>query len=229
MKPAFVFVSGVTVGVVLGTLTHMWFELDYERTAGAEAVLASQPFFPSVASGSERPSESGAESQRAAVAPVAEDTSSHALEPVLLRDGFAALEDALGHHPPWTGDVAALEAKYAGLSDVEKIIADFALQKKLEAERKRIGEELLRSGEFEVHDLGSGEPSVTMATSPGEPMRSFGWAYENTPTGLLMKIAAIKPDRFPEFHALQMECWWLGTHLRHEGILERVAGVVQTR
>lgn len=230
MRTSLSFGVGVTLGLLGGLLLGLRLRSsDGQGSRSEDPGEAASSQRGSFAPSSEAPQDRVELPERIAVESSASQPAALAPDPALLRERFAALEDALAQHPPWTGDTAALEAKYAGLSDGEKLLADYALGRKLEAERNRIVAELLRNAECEVHSLDGDAPITYPKTSPNRPTVSYGFAEENTPSGMVVKVASIDPARFPEFHALEMECWWLGTHLRHKGIIQGHGGSVRAR
>jgi hypothetical protein len=225
MKPVLLFGSGLLLGSLATVLVSgsMGAEI---RTADAARVPGNaMPRDLEAASRSPSPLDAplhGELSTRVEISPSSEAAApqSPSLEPVLLRDAFTALAEALHNHPEWTGEEAPYLEKYAGLSNEERLIANFALQNRLGSERARIGRELISRGDYETHVLSGDSPVSVMKTGLGEPTRSFGFSTEVTEAGAVMKLAPIDPARYPEFHALQMESWWLGMQLRREGILD---------
>lgn len=142
-------------------------------------------------------------------------------DPVLLRDVFAALGEALAATPDPSSLPASFVAKYAGLTDREMLVAEFAVRQRLESERARIGAELLAMGEGESSIVRAGESAPSMRKQPGQAVQSFAFSTEAVGNDSLVRIVAIDPGRHPEFGALQEEWRWLVGHLRVSGLLPK--------
>lgn len=209
---------GLALGAPLGALATLLLRSTPPTAEGSPSLARAAAEPPSTQTGRANPGATveSPQSDRAAVESTscAESEQSNESDPVLLRDVFAALEQALAERVDATSSPESHAAKYVGLSDRDLLVAEYALRQRLDSERSRIGAELLEMGEGESALVRPGETAPSMRKRPGLGVQSFAFSTEAVGNDTLVKYVSIDTDRHPQFGALQEEWGWLVGHLR---------------
>lgn len=99
--------------------------------------------------------------------------------------------------------------KYAGASLPQLMAALSLLSERRDAERARIGQQLIDAGRLElVTGGGEGGPATRSANPDGSPVTSVD-RYELVDGVAVTKSAVITAEEFPDYRALELEVWWL--------------------
>ncbi len=108
--------------------------------------------------------------------------------------------------------------KYRGAKMADLVVARYDLELRRDTERDRIFKELLDRDELEVV-----KPGETVGTRPGgSPVVSATFKQERlADRTTIWKQKVIEPEKYPEFHALEMETWWVECEVHHREILAR--------
>lgn len=143
----------------------------------------------------------------------------HEPAPPPIREALQILDEALSANPAPTGTDAPYLTKYLDATDDQLLIARFAIERKVISERARISKELIDAGGLETILVPAGGKPPPMESDSGSPVSSFAFSMKPNEDGSAeYSRAKIKLESYPEFHALEMEWWWLESYTTHKGI-----------
>jgi hypothetical protein len=120
---------------------------------------------------------------------------------------------------------ALYSVKYAKSTLAELVVARYDLDKRVASEVARITKDILASGDMETTIVRPGESAPGFGTKPGGPpvvagvLTFGGLPLEDGST--ISKRRVIETEKYPEFHALQMEAWWVDSAVRQRERLAR--------
>lgn len=133
------------------------------------------------------------------------------LEPV-AGDAVKTLEKAaleLEAAKVFEQDDRTVADKYAGASLPQLLAALALLSERRDAERERIGKQLIDAGRLVlVTDREDGAPSTRGPNPDGSPITSVD-RFEVVDGVAVHKSVTITGQEFPEYRALELEAWWL--------------------
>ena len=131
---------------------------------------------------------------------------------------FSGLEAQLYKHPHYDGSEVEFLEKYKDCSMEQMRCAMLMLDRRETLERSKIVEQRLRDGVFTTQVVpDGGRLPGPIGSSDGLPV-AVGWQAEPSDGFVTYKVTQIPPEEYPDYRDLQVEAWWLATHLRRLGM-----------
>ena len=117
--------------------------------------------------------------------------------------------------------------KYRDATTDQLVLAQYHLDQQLTSERTRIIKEIQDSGKYDTVIVKPGDQAPSLPQTTSESPVSSGFIESGTslddPTQYVVKLKTIDAATYPEFHALELEWWWVSSEVYHREKLAREA------